>query len=192
MNSVMDDNRLLTLASNERIRLLPHMRMIFEIRDLNYASPATVTRAGILFISERAQWKNYVASWIQNYTENEPFAVKADAKAARKEKLEALFDKYVEPVLLELRMNYKHLIPNLLDFGLVQALCNGLDSLLVVDNVGVKDAEHFEIYFVFAAVWAFGGAMSITSGTDYRKKFSQYWKDTWKSVKFPHRGEVFD
>ena len=34
MNSVMDDNKLLTLASNERIPLKPHMRMIFEIRDL--------------------------------------------------------------------------------------------------------------------------------------------------------------
>lgn len=32
MNSVMDDNRLLTLPSNERIRLLPHMKLIFEIR----------------------------------------------------------------------------------------------------------------------------------------------------------------
>mmetsp|Transcript_34548 Transcript_34548/g.103510 ORF Transcript_34548/g.103510 Transcript_34548/m.103510 type:complete len:2592 (+) Transcript_34548:5875-13650(+) len=148
MNSVMDDNRLLTLASNERIRLLGHMRMIFEIRDLAFASPATVTRAGILFISEA--------------------------------------------VLLELRMNYKHMLPNLLDFGLVQALCNLLDDLLVVENVGVAGAEHFEIYFVLACVWAFGGAMSITSGVDYRKKFSQYWKDTWKTVKFPHRGEVFD
>jgi hypothetical protein len=39
MNSVMDDSRLLTLPSNERIRLLPHMRMIFEIRDLKYATP---------------------------------------------------------------------------------------------------------------------------------------------------------
>ena len=27
MNSVMDDNRLLTLPSNERIRLLPHMKV---------------------------------------------------------------------------------------------------------------------------------------------------------------------
>ena len=36
MNSVMDDNRMLTLASNERIPLKNHMRMIFEIRDLKY------------------------------------------------------------------------------------------------------------------------------------------------------------
>ena len=192
MNSVMDDNRLLTLASNERIRLLTHMRMIFEIRDLAFASPATVTRAGILFISERQQWKNYVQSWIENYSAEEPFQVKAEPKAARKAKLESLFAKYCEPVLLELAMNYKHMIPNLLDFGLVQALCNFLTDLLVVDNVGVTGPEHFEIYFVLACVWAYGGAMSITAGVDYRKKFSQYWKDTWKTVKFPHRGEVFD
>ena len=54
MNSVMDDNKLLTLASNERIPLKPHMRMIFEIRDLRFATPATVSRAGILFISDTA------------------------------------------------------------------------------------------------------------------------------------------
>ena len=43
MNSVMDDNRMLTLASNERVPLKAHMRMIFEIRDLKYATPATVS-----------------------------------------------------------------------------------------------------------------------------------------------------
>lgn len=54
MNSVMDDNKILTLASNERIVLKPHMRMLFEIRNLKYASPATVSRAGILYISDTA------------------------------------------------------------------------------------------------------------------------------------------
>jgi dynein heavy chain len=57
---VMDDNRLLTLPSNERIRLLPHMKLIFEIRDLKFATPATATRAGILYISEGKQWHNMV------------------------------------------------------------------------------------------------------------------------------------
>lgn len=52
MNSVMDDNKILTLANNERIPLKPHMRCIFEIRDLRFASPATVSRAGILYISD--------------------------------------------------------------------------------------------------------------------------------------------
>ena len=51
MNSVMDDNRLLTLPSNERIRLLPHMKLIFEIRNL-YASPATVNSKGVLESSD--------------------------------------------------------------------------------------------------------------------------------------------
>ena len=54
LNTVMDDNKILTLASNERIPLKAHMRMIFEIRDLRFASPATVSRAGILFISDTA------------------------------------------------------------------------------------------------------------------------------------------
>ena len=52
MNSLMDDNKILTLANNERIPLKPHMRAIFEIRDLRFASPATVSRAGILYISD--------------------------------------------------------------------------------------------------------------------------------------------
>merc|ERR1711907_157975 len=55
MNSVMDDNRLLTLPSNERIRVEPHTKLVLEIRNLKFATPATATRAGILYISESTQ-----------------------------------------------------------------------------------------------------------------------------------------
>merc|ERR1712100_823116 len=63
MNSVMDDNRMLTLASNERVPLNSNMRMLFEIRDLKYATPATSSRAGVLFITETNQWWNMVQTW---------------------------------------------------------------------------------------------------------------------------------
>ena len=78
MNSVMDDNRLLTLPSNERIRLLPHMKLIFEIRDLKFATPATATRAGILYISEGRQWHNMATSWINRVVK--PYCEKAKWK----------------------------------------------------------------------------------------------------------------
>lgn len=44
MNSVMDDNKLLTLPNGERIRLQPHVKLLFEVADLQYASPATISR----------------------------------------------------------------------------------------------------------------------------------------------------
>lgn len=52
MNTVMDDNKMLTLVSNERIPLSDNMRMIFEIDSLKNATPATVSRAGILYIND--------------------------------------------------------------------------------------------------------------------------------------------
>jgi dynein heavy chain len=51
LNTVMDDNKILTLASNERIPLTPSMRLLFEISHLRTATPATVSRAGILYVN---------------------------------------------------------------------------------------------------------------------------------------------
>lgn len=42
-------HQVLTLASNERVPLTPSMRLMFEIGHLKAATPATVSRAGILF-----------------------------------------------------------------------------------------------------------------------------------------------
>ena len=65
MNSVMDDNRLLTLANNGRIILKSWMKMLFEIRDLRFATPATVSRAGILYISDDSGYQRdcYFDAW---------------------------------------------------------------------------------------------------------------------------------
>ena len=40
------------------------MRMLLEIQDMKHASPATVSRGGVLFINETdVGWKPYVESW---------------------------------------------------------------------------------------------------------------------------------
>lgn len=62
----MDDNKVLTLVSNERIPLTPAMRLLFEISNLRNATPATVSRGGVLYINDTdVGWKPYIDSWIE-------------------------------------------------------------------------------------------------------------------------------
>lgn len=67
MNTVMDDNKMLTLASNERIPLTPSMRLLLEINHMNHCSPATVSRGGVIFVNaDDVGWKPAVDSWIEH------------------------------------------------------------------------------------------------------------------------------
>ncbi|CAD6999081.1 unnamed protein product [Ceratitis capitata] len=48
LNSVLDDNRLLTLPSGWRIQFGSNVNFIFETDDVRHASPATISRMGIV------------------------------------------------------------------------------------------------------------------------------------------------
>ena len=50
LNSLLDDNRLLTLPHGERIPLLSNTRILFEATNLRHVTPATVSRCGIISI----------------------------------------------------------------------------------------------------------------------------------------------
>jgi dynein heavy chain len=155
--------RLLTLPSNERIRVLPHMKLVFEIRDLKYATPATATRAGILYVSEAPgsstgvgggssgsgnattatttggwQWRAYVGAWLQR-------AARPYAEAARSRDkdsgvlawLQALFDAYVPALLAACSRGGPGFSPATLlaPINQVASLCSLLEALLRPESV---------------------------------------------------------
>jgi dynein heavy chain len=65
LNSVLDDSRVLTLLSGERILLPPRARVLFEVDSLAAASPATVSRAGMVYMhAPDLGWQPFVASWL--------------------------------------------------------------------------------------------------------------------------------
>ncbi|PSN32950.1 Dynein beta chain [Blattella germanica] len=182
LNTVMDDNKVLTLASNERIALTKMMRLIFEISSLRVATPATVSRAGILYINPQdLGWNPFVTSWIDRREQQ-----------SEKANLTILFDKYVPPCLEACRTRFKKITP-IAEISHIQMLCHLLDCLLTPNNVPLDcPKEWYEIYFVFACVWAFGAAMFQDQIIDYRVEFTKWWTNEFKTVKFPSQGTVFN
>uniref|UniRef100_A0A2I2YF97 Dynein axonemal heavy chain 17 n=1 Tax=Gorilla gorilla gorilla TaxID=9595 RepID=A0A2I2YF97_GORGO len=182
LNTVMDDNKVLTLASNERIPLNRTMRLVFEISHLRTATPATVSRAGILYINPAdLGWNPVVSSWIERR--------KVQSEKAN---LTILFDKYLPTCLDKLRFGFKKITP-VPEITVIQTILYLLECLLTEKTVPPDSPrELYELYFVFACFWAFGGAMFQDQLVDYRVEFSKWWISEFKTIKFPSQGTIFD
>ncbi|XP_004753142.1 dynein axonemal heavy chain 10 isoform X1 [Mustela putorius furo] len=164
MNSVMDDNKLLTLANGERIRLQAHCALLFEVGDLQYASPATVSRCGMVYVDPKNLkyqpfWKKWVNE-IQNKVELGH--------------LESLFEKYV-PYLIDVIVEgvvdgrqgekLKTIIPQT-DLNMVTQLARMLDTLLEGE---IEDPDLLECYFLEALYCSLGASLL----EDGRLKFDE-------------------
>jgi dynein heavy chain len=87
----MDDNKLLTLANGERIHLQDYSSLLFEVGDLKYASPATVSRCGMVYVDPKNLgphpiWKRWLNMNLIDRT-NE------------KEQLDLLYERYTKNVM---------------------------------------------------------------------------------------------
>ena len=93
--------QVLTLANGDRIIMSPLMKAMFEPENLANASPATVSRAGIIYVSDvELGWKPPVTSWLERKTPH------------LREILTPLFDAYIDKLLVGLRMQYRPLVYN--------------------------------------------------------------------------------
>ena len=64
LNTVLDDNKILTLANAERIPMSDLTKMTFEVENLDNASPATVSRCGQIYVSpNELSWEPLFEAW---------------------------------------------------------------------------------------------------------------------------------
>jgi dynein heavy chain len=80
----------------------------------------------------------------------------------------------------------KYLV-SVVEISQIISICKLLESIL-----DKQDVKGVEFVFVFACIWCIGGGFAEKDGRDYRKEFSNWWKDKWKVIKFPNKGTVFD
>ena len=172
MNTVMDDHKVLTLVSNERIPLSPAMRMIFEINSLANATPATVSRAGILFINEAdIGYTPYIESWVATRSNNRETAT-----------MPGIFEKYIPRSFELLAENNLGTVVPVSKMCTVQSVCYMLEGLL--DAFGEdeeRSADDIEAVFAFATMWAFCGPLTDEK-LGIQEKFSDLWRSEFKKI----------
>ena len=182
MNTVMDDNKTLTLINGDRISMSASMSLLFEVRDLAVASPATVSRAGMIYLDvDNLGWEPFVTSWVQKKTSDEE----------TRTLLLSLFNKYCVPTFEFKRRNVNEPVP-VTDFNAVRSLCNLFDTLATPSNGVCKETEPesftmmVEKWFAFCVIWS----LCAAADSEGRKKLDGFVRDV--ETQFPPASTIYD
>ena len=119
LNTLLDETRMLSLPSGFRINLKRDIKVVFEAEELTSATPATISRVGLIFFDQdKLGWFPMARKWL-------------DSHKASKEWYELIakwFDKYVYGILEELEtMNLGY-------------LCKVSASQIIVNLIKIYDA----------------------------------------------------
>ncbi|KAI3369512.1 hypothetical protein L3Q82_007723 [Scortum barcoo] len=194
MNTVLDDNKKLCLSSGEIIKLTDVMTMMFEVQDLAVASPATVSRCGMVYLEPSILglvpftecWLKQVPDTLKPYTEQ----------------LDSLFARFLQESITFVRTSVKEVITSL-DSNLTCSLLKLMDCFFSPFNIkeGEKPPpqkkldrlrELIEPWFFFSLVWSVGATGDAASC----KRFSAWLKNKMAEEKiqlcFPEDALVYD
>ncbi|CAH8651359.1 unnamed protein product [Schistosoma margrebowiei] len=170
LNSVLDDSKLLTLANGDRIPMAPCCKIIFEVDNVDNASPATVSRNGMVYISTTTlHWLPILQGWLMSRGKSEA------------DQLLQLFTASFESVYqyATRHLNFKM---SVLEAFVIRQACDILNGILPKPEE--KDSpsitfKYMERIYIFALMWSIG---AFLEGDD-RAKFEAYLRKH-ETVKF--------
>ena len=163
LNTVLDDNKLLTLANGDRILMAPTVKMCFEVANLENASPATVSRAGIIYVSpDDIGWAPVFTSLVGGLADEKKWSadVAAAFLALGRTHLPPLFDALVLDAKSYLGLSLQHFASTLVQIAqpLLETLTEAPADATVLIAEGAMERVT-EMSFWYAAAWAFGGSL---------------------------------
>jgi len=185
--------------SGQIIHMTPSMSCIFEVADLAVASPATVSRCGMVYQQpESLGWRCMVVSWLNTLPPG------FDDKARKR--LETLVDWLVPPALRVVRSECTQYVPSA-DSAMLRNLLSLFDALLLdcgdsfadakrVEELGAaRAAALVEGLFLFALIWSIGASVDVAG----RACFDRFLRKTCKenpsyklTSQVPPKGLVHD
>ncbi|XP_067855101.1 dynein axonemal heavy chain 1 [Heptranchias perlo] len=194
MNTVLDDNKKLCLSSGEIIKLSEMMTMMFEVQDLAVASPATVSRCGMVYLEPSILGlKPFTECWLRNV----PLAIEP-----YKTKLESLFNSFLKESINLVRMSVKEVITSM-DSNLTCSFLKLMDCFFMplIVKEGEKGPPHeklklvgnlIEPWFIFSLIWSVGGTGDAPSFVIFSNWMRQKMVEEKILLLFPDNGLVYD
>ena len=192
LNSVLDDNKVLTLPSGDRLKIPNNVRIMMEVDSLQHATMATVSRCGMVWFAEdtvpldvvlRQQLRALRRESVQL---SEASAFSSDSSSALQKKTQSQFVDAIAPhfttspglvgVALEASLSQPHIMdPSIGRFVatlfslLVRGVAVALDYNENNSDFPMTDS-HIENYAVkwllHSLLWSFGGSMSSENRAD--------------------------
>jgi dynein heavy chain len=159
----------------------PQVSILFEVEDLSQASPATVSRAGMIYLNvEDLGWWPYVTSWLAGYKED---VVLVDT-------LTKMITKYMEASLELRRLQLKELVQT--DrLAAVRQFTTLFDAHSKPEH-GLDPADGdaygpmIEFTFLYCLIWSVGASVD----SEGRKKFDSFLREM--DPRFPPADTVFE
>ncbi|XP_069476735.1 dynein axonemal heavy chain 5-like [Ambystoma mexicanum] len=169
LNSVLDDNKTLTLANGDRIPMAPNCKVVFEPHNIDNASPATVSRNGMVFMSSSVlDWRPILKAWLKTLP------------PTHQDILWNCFDSIFQDLInfVFTAVNPKMAI---LECMYIKQAIDLLQGLLADRDDKQPSQEHVSRLFVFALMWSVGALLEL----DDRVKMESFIRSHAATLELP-------